>query len=162
MIHICMANNNCIQGRWNWSSLVISCVDITCFDSTYCHANNLRSLNKCISEKPASLNLVYVAGKGDWKWKREWLQESRHYNRAARSSSGEGMICRRCFAGSAGKPWLDIQFEKFNDPEDRRAAAETSFLFEYFGHFFFRNKTYQNVILKFRVLFNYVDRLFEC
>ncbi|CAK9057737.1 unnamed protein product, partial [Durusdinium trenchii] len=86
----------------------------------------VRSLNRCISENPCPLNLVYVAGKGDWKWKREWLQESRHYGKAAKTSAGEGLICRRCFAGSAGKPWLDIQHERFNNAADLRDAAQTS------------------------------------
>ena len=91
-----------------------------------CNMIAIRSLNLCVSEEPGGLNLIYVAGKGDWKWKREWLQECRHYSKAAKTSSGEGLICRRCLAGPAGKPWLDVQQERFNNAADLHEAAQSS------------------------------------
>ena len=86
-----------------------------------------RSLNLCMAEEPNPINLVYVAGKGDWKWKREWLQEPRHYSKAARSKTGEGLICRRCLCGTTEKPWLDVQHERFNNTADLHEAAQSSF-----------------------------------
>ena len=46
----------------------------------------------------------------------------------SRTEEGVGLICPRCFAGSAGKPWLDPVNEHFNNAEDLAAAEETSCL----------------------------------
>ena len=45
-------------------------------------------------------SLWYIAGKGDWKHKVAWLQESRSYSHSA--------ICRRCRA--AHPNWTNITF----------------------------------------------------
>ena len=94
-----------------------------------------RSLNKCARLEPSRINIVYVGGKGDWKWKREWLQQSRHYGKAAKTEQGIGLICPRCFAGSAGKPWLDPVHQRFNNAEDLAAACETSCPLRVWHHF---------------------------
>ena len=56
-----------------------------------------RSLNKCANLEPHHINMVYVGGKGDWKWKREWLQQQRHYGKASRTEEWSDMpnvLCR--------------------------------------------------------------------
>ena len=57
----------------------------------------------------------YVAGKGDWKHRREWLQESRSHGNAAGNLLG-GEICRRCSAGKTAR-WAEVMFcdEWYND-----------------------------------------------
>lgn len=72
------------------------------------------------------LKLVYMCGKGDWKWKREWLVEARNYNRSKKGLGGGGEICRRCLCGSSpDKPWIDMT-ERFNKREDLELAAQSS------------------------------------
>ena len=53
-------------------------------------------------------SLWYVAGKGDWKHRREWLQEQRSYANAASNLLG-GEICRRCSAGKTAH-WAEVMF----------------------------------------------------
>ena len=82
-----------------------------------------RTLNQCAQ---GSVKLVYIAGMGDWKWKREWLMETRHYGRATKKVDGDGgLICRRCLCGTADKPWVDMS-ERFNNEADLERAAQTS------------------------------------
>lgn len=42
----------------------------------------------------------YVAGKGDWKYKKDWLCEKRHWTQKG------GGICRRCLAD--GTNWMRL------------------------------------------------------
>ena len=65
----------------------------------------------------------YLAGKGDQKYKVEWLLEKRNY---LHLSSGGGEICRRCFAGRRDRPWLDFFGLPFNQPEEVEAATMSS------------------------------------
>ena len=61
-----------------------------------------------------------MLGKGDWKFKREWLEQSRHY------SLGD-KICPRCYASAldgSAKPWLDVE-EAFNTLADIESAKDT-------------------------------------
>ena len=51
--------------------------------------------------------LHYMIGKGDWKYKKEWLQERRFWSQNSAESSG---ICRRCYA--RGCNWMDVVWEK--------------------------------------------------
>lgn len=55
-----------------------------------------------------SFSLWCVAGKGDWKYRKEWLQERRSYANAAGNSMG-GEICRRCSAGQTAH-WAEAIF----------------------------------------------------
>ena len=64
-------------------------------------------------------------GKGDWKWRKDWLMQSRSYmNAAGKNPSARTLICPRCLAGSAQRPWLDIT-EAFANPADLAAARDT-------------------------------------
>ena len=65
----------------------------------------------------------YLAGKGDQKYKVEWLLEKRNY---LHLSLGGGEICRRCFAGRRDRPWLDFFGLPFNQPEEVEAATMSS------------------------------------
>ena len=50
---------------------------------------------------PGSMSLHYVCGRGDWKWKTEWLQESRSYSNLRQDPSIQGgSFCRRCDCNS--------------------------------------------------------------
>ena len=84
-------------------------------------AMSLQKANREHSTLAGGFTLHVVLGKGDWKFKREWLAQSRHYN-----NTNEGM-CPRCFAsGRAGspRPWLDC-LESFNNNTDLQAAKAT-------------------------------------
>ncbi|CAE7252784.1 spen, partial [Symbiodinium necroappetens] len=79
------------------------------------------SLNQC-SDKGNGLGatLHVVAGKGDWKWRKEWLQQTRFYGKVTHGSHG---ICPRCFA--AKNDWVDVK-ERFNNDADLALAQETA------------------------------------
>ena len=66
--------------------------------------------------------LWVVMGKGDWKWRKEWLRQPRSY------ANSNGLLCPRCLAGSPGKPWLDVA-ERFHCREDMVTAKLTSISF---------------------------------
>ncbi|CAE7581449.1 unnamed protein product, partial [Symbiodinium necroappetens] len=55
--------------------------------------------------------LQYCAGKGDWKYKKDWLCEKKDYSHS--------QFCRRCNCGQtpAGEHWLDFLHLSFNKPE---------------------------------------------
>ena len=84
------------------------------------------SLNQCaerINAKKLGASLHYVMGKGDWKWRVEYLRPSRYYGRAGSSGNQEG-LCPRCFAGK--DTWLDVVYEAFNNQRDIEAARRTA------------------------------------
>ena len=69
------------------------------------------SLNQCAARENASklgASLHSVIGKGDWKWRVEYLRPRRYYARAGSSGSQEG-LCARCLAGK--DTWLDVVHE---------------------------------------------------
>ena len=73
-----------------------------------------------------SFSMQCCIGKGDWKWRREWLEQSRHYNNVRPNSDNNGAgICPRCLAGANGVPWLDPR-EAFNNPEHLALARDTA------------------------------------
>ena len=83
-------------------------------------AMSLQKANKEDGALAGGFTLHVVLGKGDWKFKREWLAQCRHYNLL------DG-VCPRCFASGrdgSPKPWLDCQ-ERFNNNADLLAAKET-------------------------------------
>ena len=84
------------------------------------------SLNQCADRsnaKKLGATLHYVIGKGDWKWRVEYLRPSRYYGRVGSSGSQEG-LCSRCFAGK--DTWLDVTNEAFNNQADIEAARLTA------------------------------------
>ena len=55
--------------------------------------------------------LQYCAGKGDWKFKKEWLCEKKDYSHLA--------FCRRCKCGQGpDEHWLDSLHLSFNKPDE--------------------------------------------
>lgn len=68
-------------------------------------------------------SLWYVVGKGDWKYKKDWLQETRTYQT---SKGGANGICRRCWAGKPGTHWHDVVFMT-NWYENNEEALQTAF-----------------------------------
>ena len=81
----------------------------------------VKSLNLC-ADRANGLNatLHVCAGKGDWKWRKEWLQQTRFYGKVTHGSHG---ICPRCFA--AKNDWLDVH-ERFNNDADVLRAQATA------------------------------------
>ena len=82
------------------------------------------SMNACGQMNDPSLHgytMHLCISKGDWKHKREWLQQERHY------SNQTGLICPRCLCDTHRKPWADLS-ERFNNDEDLEEAATTSVL----------------------------------
>ena len=71
---------------------------------------------------PDNVTLQYVVGRGDWKYKAEWLQEKKTYANLKRKS-GPG-FCRRCNCTSSlrERHWLNATNLSFNEP---RAVSET-------------------------------------
>ena len=63
---------------------------------------------------------VWLCGdKGDWKWKKEWLEEQRFY--------GRHMVCRRCLADMGPKLWSHMGPQAlWDNPEDRAEASRTA------------------------------------
>ena len=58
-------------------------------------------------------SLHYLIGKGDWKYKKEWLDEARFW------SQGSQGICRRCFARAGN--WSDFVWMQDWHPTDESA-----------------------------------------
>ena len=66
-----------------------------------------------------------TVSKGDWKHKREWLSQTRHYANLAGPHGQPGQICPRCLADSSrDRPWADMQ-ERFNRQQDLDDAASS-------------------------------------
>ena len=83
-------------------------------------AKSLQKANQPGNPDTGGWSIHLILGKGDWKWKREWLCQGRHYG-------ASGHICPRCFASAADdaeKPWLD-SLERFNNQTDIQAARES-------------------------------------
>ena len=86
------------------------------FQSDFVH-----SLLQCASpDNGLGHTLHVVAGKGDWKWRVEWLLQSRHYNKVQSATDG---LCPRCLC--TRDTWLDVH-ERFNAPADLQAARLTA------------------------------------
>ncbi|CAE7228652.1 Cpr [Symbiodinium sp. CCMP2456] len=84
-------------------------------------ADLVNSLNHCADRgNGLGATLHVVTGKADWKFRKEWLQQSRFYGKIGHGTHG---ICARCFA--AKHDWLDVE-EKFNNPADIARAQETA------------------------------------
>ena len=81
----------------------------------------VQSLNLC-SDKNNDLGFTIhtICGKGDWKWRREWLKQTRYYGNAA----GPSGLCPRCLASKS--TWLDPVFEGFNNDADLEEALATA------------------------------------
>lgn len=63
----------------------------------------VRMPNICSQNAINGWTLHYILGKGDWKYKKDWLQERRFWSNRAAQSTG---VCRRCHAKSAN--WVDV------------------------------------------------------
>ena len=83
-------------------------------------ADPVESLNRCADRgNGLGATLHVVTGKGAWKFRKQWLQQSRYYGKVGHGTKG---ICASCFA--AKDNCLDIE-EKFN-PQDIAPAQETA------------------------------------
>ena len=66
--------------------------------------------NPATAEIRGDATLQYCCGKGDWKFKKEWLREKKDYSRLS--------FCRRCNCGPGpAEHWLDFLHLSFNQPE---------------------------------------------
>ncbi|CAE7348719.1 unnamed protein product [Symbiodinium sp. CCMP2592] len=77
------------------------------------------SMNKCSDPEGEGLQgytLHCTVSRGDWKHKREWLEQPRHY------SNSSGKICPRCLCE---QNWADMT-ESFNNSADLELAAQSS------------------------------------
>ena len=95
-----------------------------------CFAASLRTCADRNCEGQHGWTLHPVVSKGDWKHKRKWLQQKRHYMNMAGNApraADSGKICPRCLCDGStpGKHWADMQ-EGFDNPRDLREAANDS------------------------------------
>ena len=84
------------------------------------------SLNQCAdrsTNKELGCSAHYVLGKGDWKWRVEFLNPPRYYGKVGSRTPDSG-LCPRCFANRHN--WLDVLHESFNNPEDIVAARDSA------------------------------------
>ena len=84
------------------------------------------SLNKCAARETHNrlgCTAHYIMGKGDWKWRVEFLNQPRYYGKVGSRASNSG-ICPRCFANKDN--WLDVMNESFDKPEDIVAARASA------------------------------------
>ena len=83
----------------------------------------VQSLQKCASpDNNLGHTLHVVAGKGDWKWRVEWLRQVRYYNNKQIAGPAAG-LCPRCLC--TRDTWLDVH-ERFNAPADLATARLTA------------------------------------
>ena len=81
------------------------------------------SLRKCCDPTKTALpghsTLQYCAGRGDWKWKSEWLQELHDYNNIKLNPTTGRTFCRRCRCTSdvQSRHWLDAKHLSWYEPE---------------------------------------------
>ena len=94
----------------------------------------VHSFNKLSNPMPEYDNWTchITCGKGDWKFRRDWLQQSRHWSNLGpynpvNPPANHGQICSRCLCNNTDLPWLDAT-EKFNRPEDLAIAKLTRYL----------------------------------
>ena len=83
--------------------------------------NSLSKANLQDNPLTQGFSIHLMLGKGDWKFKREWLQMSRRW-------SCRDRVCPRCFASAlpaADKPWCDPVHERFNNEADIAQAMDT-------------------------------------
>ena len=83
----------------------------------------VESLNKCASLETfqkLGATLHYIIGKGDWKWRVEFLQQPRYYGKVCADAG----LCPRCYANKHN--WLDVTAESFNQASDIEAARDTA------------------------------------
>ncbi|CAE7660265.1 unnamed protein product [Symbiodinium microadriaticum] len=81
----------------------------------------VQSLNVCADRNNGlDFTIHVVSGKGDWKWRREWLKQTRYYGNAA----GKDGLCQRCLASK--NTWLDPVHERFNNAADLAAARPSA------------------------------------
>ena len=81
----------------------------------------VRNLNLCADpNNNLGFTIHVISGKGDWKWRREWLKQTRFYGNAA----GPNGLCQRCLASKS--TWLDPVFERFNNAADLEEALATA------------------------------------
>ncbi|CAE6916833.1 unnamed protein product [Symbiodinium sp. CCMP2592] len=81
----------------------------------------VQSLNKCSDpNNDLGFTIHIVCGRGDWKWRHEWLKQTRFYGNAA----GPNGLCQRCLASKT--TWLDPVFERFNNHADLEEALATA------------------------------------
>ena len=86
----------------------------------------VNSLNAAaVPDVESGYSVHAVVGKGDWKWRREWLQMPRHYSNLTSAGRNGAGICPRCLAGIGQRAWIDIA-ENFNNDDDLRAAEATA------------------------------------
>ena len=84
------------------------------------------SFNRCADRSTNTLlgcSAHYILGKGDWKWRVEFLNQPRYYGKVGSRAPSTG-LCPRCFANRDN--WLDVLHESFNNPEDIAAARATA------------------------------------
>ena len=81
----------------------------------------VQSLAVCANKNnDLGFTLHIVCGKGDWKWRKEFLKQTRYYGNAA----GRDGLCQRCLADKDG--WLDPLLERFNNATDVAQARATA------------------------------------
>ena len=88
----------------------------------------VKAINAISKPGPLGYSAHLCVSKGDWKHKKEWLQQSKHYSNvstAAGQRRGGGHVCPRCLAGGEGRPYVDMA-ETFHNEEDLAVAAATS------------------------------------
>ncbi|CAE7245702.1 unnamed protein product [Symbiodinium sp. CCMP2592] len=80
------------------------------------------SLRKCSDPAATSLpngtTLQYCCGRGDWKWKAEWLQELHDYTNLRTNPTTGRTFCRRCRCTSdvQCRHWLDAKNLSWYEP----------------------------------------------
>ena len=82
-----------------------------------CLPASARRMMNSVADKPCrgGYTLFYIAGKGDWKHKKDWLCEKRYWSQTGLQAN-RGGICRRCFA--TGQTWMQLE-----DATDELAIA---------------------------------------
>ena len=83
----------------------------------------VKAMTACSQPRDHGFSLHLCVSKADWKFRREWLSQERHWSNI--NKMGAGQLCPRCLAGSEGRPWVDLA-ERFNNPADLQAAEPTS------------------------------------
>ncbi|CAE7831605.1 unnamed protein product [Symbiodinium sp. CCMP2592] len=112
----------------SWSPLAIIQSDFFAYDTAGVNVSLQQfqsdlacSLRQCASpDNGLGHTLHIIGGKGDWKWRVEWLLQSRHYMKVQSTTDG---VCPRCLC--TRDTWLDAE-ERFNAPADLQTARLTA------------------------------------